>query len=374
MPPVPIAFCITELDPGGAERALVQIVTRLNRNEWAPTVICLADRGEMAAPLEEVGIPVVSLGVRRNSDVWVLPRLIRALRACRPQLLQTFLFHANILGRIAGRVAGVPHIVSGIRVAEKRSRWPLRIDRLTQRWVEMNVCVSRSVADFTHEQTGVPLSKLTVIPNGVEVERFQRALAADLTPFGLPPGIKPLICIGRLDEQKGHRFLFDAIARLIPTDPDIHLLVAGQGSLETALKRQVVDLGLTSHVHFTGWSDRIPELLKASSMLVLPSLWEGMPNVVLEAMAAGVPVIASDVEGVRELIAADRTGIVVPLRDSNRLAWEIQRLRTEPQHAASLGAASQAFVSEHFTWDAVLERYTQLYRRLLAPAAVTSRD
>ncbi|MDA0833148.1 MAG: glycosyltransferase [Planctomycetota bacterium] len=365
MQPVPIAFCITELDPGGAERALVQIVTRLNRDEWAPTVICLSGRGEMVGPLEAAGIPVVCLGARRKINIGIVTKLIRELRSCRPQVLQTFLFHANILGRIAGHFAGVPHIVSGIRVAERRSRWPMRIDRLTQRWVEMNVCVSRSVLDFTHEQAGVPSSKLTVIPNGVDVDRFRLARAAEVSSFGISPGIKPLICIGRLDEQKGHRYLFEALAKLAPADPTLHLLVVGHGPLDATLKEHASRLGLASVVHFVGWSDQIPEFLKASSLLVLPSLWEGMPNVVLEAMASGLPVIASDVEGVRELISPDQTGIIVPPRDSDALAREIQRLRADSQLAETVGDTSQVFVTEHFTWDAVVQGYVQLYRRLL---------
>ena len=128
-----IAFCITDLDPGGAERALVQLVLRLDRSRWSPVVFCLSKPGTLVADLAKADIPVDCLEAGSIGNVSVVPRLVRRLRRVRPDILQTFLFHANIVGRIAGRLAGVPVIVSGIRVAEHRSRFRLWLDRITDR-------------------------------------------------------------------------------------------------------------------------------------------------------------------------------------------------------------------------------------------------
>src|SRR5262249_49760711 len=138
---VRIAFCITDLDPGGAERALAQLVTRLDRGRWDPAVFCLSSGGALADALKRAAGPGVCLGARRSQPVRVLWRLARELRRFRPEILQTFLFHANLAGRIAARMAGVRHVVSGIRVAEKRSPVPLWLDRWTNKLVRLNVCV-----------------------------------------------------------------------------------------------------------------------------------------------------------------------------------------------------------------------------------------
>ncbi|MFN0197935.1 MAG: glycosyltransferase [Planctomycetaceae bacterium] len=365
MTPVPVTFCITDLDPGGAERAMVQIVLRMPREVWAPNVICLSGPGELVTALEQAKVPVACLGARKASDVWILPRLIRQLRQTKPQILQTFLFHANILGRLAGRWTGIPHILSGIRVAEKRSAWPLRIDRWTQCCVEQNICVSEGVAQFSHRQGGISRDKLIVIPNGVDAQKFATAEPADLSPFGVPPGIRPFICIGRLDEQKGHRYLFEAIARIDPADPDLHLLVVGTGPLEKNLREWVEQRGLKEHIHFTGWSDQVPGLLRASSVFVLASLWEGMPNVVLEAMAAGLPIIATAVEGVGELVVPERNGMIVPPRNSGALADALTWFRAHPEAAAKMGQESQHIVKKEFTTEAMAIRHVQFYRRIL---------
>src|SRR5262249_1411394 len=147
--PIRVALCITDLDAGGAERALVQLARGLDRRRFLPAVFCLGPRAALVGPLEASGICTVCLGARRPTDLGALVRLYRELRRFGPQVVQTFLFHANIAGRLAGRLAGAKHIISGIRVAERRARWPLWLDRLTNRLVDVNVCVSQGVARFS---------------------------------------------------------------------------------------------------------------------------------------------------------------------------------------------------------------------------------
>ncbi len=181
-----LAFCITELDTGGAERALVELAIRLDRTDWETHVFCLAGSGRLVEVLTNAQIPVTCLGARGVRSVWIIAELARQLRRVKPALLQTFLFHANIVGRLAGKLAGVKHIVSGIRVAEQRSRIPLWIDRWTSFLVEQNVCVSQSVADFSIRAAGLKEGNICVIPNGVDVARFSGAVAADYAEFGIP--------------------------------------------------------------------------------------------------------------------------------------------------------------------------------------------
>jgi glycosyltransferase involved in cell wall biosynthesis len=364
--PIRIAFCITDLDPGGAERALVQLVTRLDRTRWDPAVYCLSKPGTLVEALERAGISVTCLGARGVRDIGALFQLRRELKRFGPKLVQTFLFHANILGRLAAAWAGVPHCVSGIRVAEKRSRWPLYLDRATNRFVETNVCVSRAVAEFSSSAGGLSRSKLVVIPNGVDVATFADAPPVDRAEVGIPADARIILAVGRLDPQKGLEFLIESAASLVTRFPDVHFLLVGGGSLRGQLVRQLADLRLQSRVHFCGWRPDIPSVMKLACGLALPSLWEGMPNVVLEAMAAGLPVVASDVEGVAELVVPGETGFLVPSKSVEDLTNALSKLLSDPERARRMGQAGQRRVASEFSWDRMAAAYAELYEKLIA--------
>ncbi len=363
--PVRIAFCITDLDAGGAERAMVQLVTRLDRARFEPMVFCLSQPGELVGQLEQAGVPTVCLGARSRFNLWALFRLNRALRAFRPRVLQTYLHHANIAGRIAGRLAGVEAIVCGIRVAEKRSRVPLWLDRWTGRLVTRHVCVSRDVAEFSKTRGRLLGDKLTVIPNGVDAELFASAAPADLNQFDIPADAKTVLFVGRLDPQKGPFILLAAVEGVVRAHPEFHLLIVGDGPLRAACAQWVKAHGLSHHVHFAGRRSDVPSLMRASHCLAVPSLWEGMANVVLEAMAAGLPVIATSVEGTSELIQNHVTGLLISPGSPQELAGALTLVLTDPVQAGALGRAAQVFVSEKFTWNTCVERYERLYQGLL---------
>lgn len=363
--PVPIAFCITELDRGGAERALSQLVLGLNRDEWSPRVFCLGPRGHFADVIEAGGVMVECFDASGLLSLpRVLLRLTLALRRFRPRILQTFLFHANIVGRVAGRLARVPRIVSGIRVAERRSRWFGRVDRWTNGLVDHNVCVSQGVADFAATQTGLSRRKLSVIPNGVEFETFAAAAPSDLTPFGVPVGSPVCITVGRLEEQKGIDVLLDAAVRVQAAHPNCHFLIVGDGRDRVSLQARAVELGQAATTHFTGLRADVPSLLAAATLFVLPSRWEGMANALLEAMASGLPVVATAVEGSTELVRSGETGLLVPAGTSVELATAICSVLAAPSHSRKMALVAQGIVKSDYTTDASVRAYCRLYEQL----------
>jgi starch synthase (maltosyl-transferring) len=372
--PVRLAFCITELDAGGAERALAQLVRGLDRSAWQSRVYCLGPPGPFASLLQDDGIPVQCLNA---VHLWDAPRIVwqlqRAFRQWKPALLQTFLFHANILGRLAGRWAGVPRVVCGQRVAERRNSWYGRIDRWTSGCVDRNVCVSLGVATFCEDVVGLPAKKTVVIPNGVEVPRFTTATPVDWTAFGISAGAQVLITIGRLEPQKGVDLLLAAFESVARQFPAVHLAIAGDGPDRRMLEAQAQRMNLSSRVTFLGRRDDVPRLLAGSTGLVLASRWEGMPNAVLEAMAAARPVIATRVEGTPELVTPGETGWLVPPDNSVALSTAMIDLLSDGEHAAQLGRNSQAIVQSRFTIDAMVAAYDQLYRELLRNIASTRR-
>ncbi len=350
----------------------MQLVTRLDRARWEPLVICLSPclpvgtaAGALTDDFERAGIPVTCLGARSRADVLVIGRLARELRAFQPALLQTFLFHANIAGRIAGRLAGVGKIVSGIRVAERRSRMRLWLDRATESLVDHHVCVSHAVAEFSARRGGLPAEKMTVIPNGVDATRFASARAADLWEFDIPAESRTVLFVGRLDPQKGPFVLLEAAEGFLATVDDLHVLLIGDGPLSSRLQAWVDQRNLGQRIHFAGWRADVAPLLKAADCLVLPSRWEGMPNVVLEAMASGLPVVATEVEGTTELIHNHQTGLLIPPDSPSELAGAVARVLGNPEQARTMSSAAQSYVSHAFTWDKLVQRFEQLYRSLL---------
>ena len=365
--PISIAFCITELNRGGAEKAFTELVLGLDRQSWEARVYCLGPRGHFAEILEAKGIPVTCFGGRGIASVpSVLWRLTRALRQFRPALLQTFLFHGNLIGRIAGRMAGVPNIVSGIRVAEHQSRWHGRLDRWTNFLVKHNVCVSQGVADFSIPQTGLQSSKVSVIPNGVDDKLYADAVPADVTQLGLNPLFPVVITVGRLSEQKGIRYLLLAAAEVLRERPNCQFLFVGDGPERASLEALASSLAIGSSVRFVGHRADVPSLLKASGLFVLPSLWEGMPNALLEAMAAGLPVVATAVEGSREIIRNEESGLLVPPENPDALANAILRVLNDPLFSSRLACAAQSAVMQRFVNSTATAAYEQLYRRLIA--------
>jgi glycosyltransferase involved in cell wall biosynthesis len=364
-----VALCITELDVGGAERCLVRLATRTDRKQFTLVVYVLAPRPvadrECLSALDEASVEVHCLGTRRNSQLpLAVGRLARRFRRQRPAVVQSFLFHANIVARLAARLAGVPAVASGIRVAERRSRWPLWVDRWTDRLVDRHVCVSRAVAEFAATQAGLPRSKLVVIPNGVDLGQYAALAPADLRPDGIPPGRRLVTYVGRLDPQKGVAWLVTTAESWLGQGSDCDLLLVGRGPQRADLEKAAAEAGIGRRVHFLGFRRDVAEILARSDLLVLPSRWEGMPNVVLEAMAAGLPVVATDVEGVAELLGPNREHQTVTYGDTASFAQKVTRLLGDRDLAKRLGQANRQRAEQHFSIDATVRAYESLWTAL----------
>lgn len=364
-----LALCITDLDVGGAERALVELATRLDRNRFDPVVYCLGPRppspeASCVPPLEAVGVEVHCLGATGGRQILpVVGRLKKLLKDRRPDLLQSFLFHANLVGRLAARKVGVRPVVSGIRVAEPR-RWYLWADRLTSRWVDRYVCVSRSVARYSASKARLPADKLVVIPNGVDLTRFPAAAPIDPSSLGVDRGRRIVAYVGRLDRQKGVGWLVASAPLWLKRLPDCDLVLVGAGPDREPLERQIRRQGAGGRIHLAGWRPDVAEILAATELLVLPSRWEGMPNVVLEAMASRLPVVASDVEGVRELLGPAARDQTVRYGDSESLAEKILALLSDDDLAPEMGRRNRERAEQQFNVDRVVADYQDLWESL----------
>lgn len=367
--PRPLALVITGLEPGGAERALTQLALRIDRSLFAPTVISLRPRpagaqAELVDLLEAANIPVEFLNARSK---WQFPlavvKLNSRLKTLRPALVQSFLFHANVVAALAGRLRRVP-VIAGVRVADP-SRARQRAERWLTPWSKQFVCVSQSVADFCAQNCKLPAEKLTVIPNGVDVERFRNAAAADPAALGLEADRRFLISVGRLDRQKGFDWLFPQLPRIFAARPEYDLLIVGEGPERARLQAQATALEIQNRVHLLGWRTNVPQLLKLADLLLLPSRWEGMPNVLLEAMAAGLPVVTTEVEGAAEILGPLTAEQMVPLNDAAAFSERVLAFASSAGLRQVTGIANQARVERHFSLAVMATTYEDLYGRII---------
>lgn len=353
-----VTFCITELDVGGAENALVRIAIGLQEGGWQVRVISLRDAGPLAQKLEKAGIPVTALNCGSFADIRTYFRLRSELKRHPPNVLMCFLHQANIYGRLAARFKNGPVVVSGIRVADRRKS-VIFTERLTHCCTAHYIAVSQHVAETHADICGIPRDRVSSIPNGVELG----PAVQEISPAGRSDNV--LLFVGRLTEQKDPLGLLAAFAQL-PEDlqAKTRLQFVGEGPLRRPLEDEIRRLGLGQQVEVPGQSDRIPELMRQAALLVLPSRWEGMPNVVLEAMANGLPVVASDVDGVKELITEGRNGWLVPAGDPAALALTLREALEAPELRASFAESSQVLISESLTWNSVIQNYDQTLSRL----------
>jgi glycosyltransferase involved in cell wall biosynthesis len=364
--PIPISFVITDLDVGGAERALTMLVTRLDLRRWQPSVFCLAEPGALVQEITAAGIPCECLAVSRRRPGQAVARLTHYLRDVRPQLIQSFLFHANIAARLAAIFAGRPYVFAGIRVAERQKHWHLYLDRMTSSLVTHSVCVSQGVMRFSRDFGHLDPQKLSVIPNGIDLGPFDAAQPVPRTDFSVPHDAHLALFVGRLDRQKGLPDLLAAANIAIAAHSGWHLGIIGDGPERDWLTQQLAtSSSLRSHVHWLGRRGDIPSLLKTANVLVLPSLWEGMPNVVLEAMAAGLPVVGTAVEGTEDLVIPGQTGWLVPAANPAKLGQALVEAASFPEICSQYATAARERVRRHFSIHATVAAYERLWAGVL---------
>lgn len=364
--PIRLALVITELEVGGAENCLANLAAGLDRQRFAPQVYSLAPRpaagrDALVRRLEQANVPTHFLGLRSKWQVLRgVSRLAQMLARQDAEIVQAFLFHANVVGSLAARRAHAKALCLGIRVADphRMRHW---VERFAGRAADRVVCVSASVRDFCRDVARFPAEKLLVVPNGVELERFANVPPLTADELGIAAGRKLLLFVGRLDRQKGLDWLLPGLPALLDELGTHDLLVAGDGPA----RDELVELaGGDGRIHFLGRRDDVPRLLATADLLLLPSRYEGMPNVVLEAMAAGRPVVATQAEGVLELLGAGARSQTAARGDLPGFLGRIRELAGSAALAADLGKANRERAATAFSLAAMARAYEDLYGEL----------
>jgi len=370
---------IPTLGRSGAEKQLTLLAGALPRDEFDVHVCALTRGGPLEADLREAGIPVSMVGKRLKIDPAAFLRLRRLIARLRPDLVHTWLFAANAYGRAAAVACGVKRLVAGERCVDPWKTWAhLSIDRLLARYSVRIVANSPGVKEF-YVRHGLPAEKFEVIPNGVAAAPPVTTTRAEvLAELGLPAGARLVAILGRLWPQKRVKDAIWAADMLKVVRDDVHLLVIGDGPDHEKLLKFREQVRIADLVHFLGHRADVPRLLPHLEALWSPSAYEGQSNAILEAMAAGIPVIATDVPGTRDLVVHETTGYLVPTtaraasattvnRDvAAGLASHTLRLLDDPELGRRLGQAARRRMLDEFSVETMVARYRDLYRRLLA--------
>jgi glycosyltransferase involved in cell wall biosynthesis len=377
-----ILLLTTLMEAGGAQKALLQLGRGLRQRGHNVTVMTMYDKVGIIPHFEDrFGLPILNLGMKQVTDghsiatpgtvaggLW---RMYRTMRQGRFEVLQTFCHYSNIIGQPLGALAGIP-----IRVASQRNRLDAlpRIVRLADRLIANSpiphrmVAVSDSNRRYCVEVQRIRADKLLVIDNGIDLAALP-ALAPDAVEqlrgeFGLAAGDFVVSMVGRLHPQKDHDCLLRAVATTVVELPTMRVLLVGEGALRDEVAKRIAALGLGAKVQLLGERRDVAVILALSDLFVLPSRWEGMPNAVLEAMAAGLPVLATRVDGTLDVVRDGETGILVPPGDDRALAAALLAIGRDPARRRSLGAAGRRRTEEAFSIDRFVDGFERLYLSL----------
>jgi len=363
-----IDLVITELFVGGAERCLAQLAGGLAANGHAVRVASIASlpqrpQAGLVQALIDREIPVASANCDRYRDAWRAQRWLRRwFQQGRPDVVQTMLFHANTLGAFAAARSAVPRLVGGIRVAE-RSRWRRFAELRAVRRMDAVVCVSDSVRRFAETEFGSQLPLTKVIPNSIDLAAVDATAPADWTELGWPADAQVMLFVGRLHPQKGTDVLARALETLLERFSEMRCCLVGEGPQRAEWDAIAGRVG-RDRVRLLGWRPDAIAWIKGCRLLVLPSRYEGMPNVVLEAMAAAKPVAVSLVEGVRELLGDATSQQSCPAGDVAAFETLVTEIWRDPILAGRLGGLNRQQASLHHSPRRMIEQYEQLYRSL----------
>lgn len=358
---------IPTLVRGGAEKQLTLLAKGLPRDEFDVHVCLLTCSGPYEETLREADIPVTLIGKKWKLDPAAYWRLRRHIRELKPDLVHTWIFAANSYGRKAAFAERVKTVLAGERCVDRWKVWhELAIDRHLARKTTKIVTNSSGVRDF-YVGHRIPADKFTIIPNGIASVTASGLLTRErlLDELELPAQVKLIGAVGRLWPQKRYKDLIWAADLLKSARDDTHFLIIGDGPQSDTLTRFRDDVKIRDRVHFLGERTDVHDLLPLLDCFWLGSGYEGQSNAIMEAMSAGVPVVASDIPGNRDLVVPDETGYLVPVGDSAEIARKTQLIIDDKERSTRLSAAAQTRMREEFSVAKMVDRHAELYRSLV---------
>ena len=365
-----LLLIVTGLNRGGAETQIFHLAVGLRSRGWEVRVVSMLNGGTMSDQFRETGIPLHELGMYRGiPDLRAILRLRRIIQEFRPDVVHSHMVHANLLARMTRLTCSMPALVATIHSVTEGRRWTEIAYRVTDSIGDLTTIICNAAAERYVKVGSVPSERLKVVVNGLPVEQFHRDPKSRATirrQLGIQDDFVWL-AVGRFDPPKDYANLINAVARL--RSKRSRLLIAGDGPLRSDIEKLASELKVSARICFLGIRKDIPSLMTAADGYVMSSAWEGLPMVLLEAGASGLPVVATNVGGNAEVVRDGISGYLVPPSDPIDLALVLEKMeQTPPLERAAMGQAGRDLVVAHYSMSSVLDEWESIYRALINKA------
>ena len=381
--PPKVVHIIYALGTGGLENGLVNIINRSPTDQYRHVIVCLTDATNFSKRITVPDVEVIQLHKKSGQDWGLYFRLLKTLFSLRPDIVHTRNLASLEMQALTLLLPGVKRVhgehgrdIYDLDGTNKKYNF---IRKVLQPFIHRYIAVSKDLESWLKETINVPDTKLRQIYNGVDSEKFHlgQQTKTDITPEGFLPNVPIIVgTVGRIAEVKNQKLLINAVKHLIDKRPELEaslrLVLVGDGPLYSSLKDYVTEAGLSGLVWLAGDRDDVPELMQLMDIFVLPSLAEGISNTVLEAMATGLPVIATNVGGNPELISEGENGHLVNVGNGQELAEVIGTLVDNPDVRVEMGKKGMDRVKSTFNWQRAMNEYLGVYDELLGISAVAS--
>jgi glycosyltransferase involved in cell wall biosynthesis len=368
--PISVLCFTNSIVRGGAEEHILTLLRKLDRGVFRPLLVCPPECVEMLRPDLPGDVPVESLKYEFPYQINRARCLARILSKYRVDILHSHLFGSSLAASPVGWLSEVPVIIETPHLREAWRHGLIKgsyfVDRAVGKCVDHYIAVSEANARYLIEQKGLPARKVHVIHNGCDLRKFdpeRRAPQGMKASLGFPGDDPIIVALGRLEPQKGHRILLEAHALVLREVPTARLVCVGTGALAQELEDQARRLQIEEGVRFVGYQSNVVDWLALADVSVLPSLFEGLPLVAIESLAAQRPMVATAVDGTTEVVVNERTGLTVPAENAQALADALIRLLRQPALGHRLAQAGRQWVLEHFDQEQQIRKTQELYLR-----------
>ncbi len=376
--PIHVLQMVDSLDVGGAE-GLVLGLTRKLMSDGFRVSVCYCEPGPIADDLTRMGVNVTHIPWHSRFDPMLPVRMANVIRRDPPQIVHTHLFKSDFHGRFAARLSGVPVVLSTLHSCNEWAKNPFFgfTYGVTTRFADRIIAVAEEVRDYAIHHFHLASSRILTIANGIDVRRFENKKEAALNlraELGIASDAPLIGIVARLDPPKDHETFLRAAALIKKVAPNARFAIVGDGPLRESLTKLSADLGLDREVVFCGRRNDIPTVMNALDILVLSSVYEGLPMALLEGMAASRPVVSTAVGGITGLVVDGETGLLVPPSDPKAIADACLRLVVDPDLRCQIGQAAYARAKEKYSLDEMYSKTIRLYSALLSQHGVVQHE
>lgn len=358
---IKITYLIDTFFIGGAERLLLDICRKIDRNRFEVQVWAVVCGGPLEKDFKSLGIPVKVFKKKSRLGLGLIGQLCKELKQTKPDIVHTHLFGADTWGRLAAVLAKVPVIISTEHNMNLDYGWLKKIIKLVlSLFTDKIVAVSQAVKEYSVAKGKIKAAKIAVIYNGIDLTRFKFRGYHKIEPAKISAGV-----LARLAEQKGHKYLIEAIPLILAKYPGFTLHIWGEGALRSELQVQAKDLAVSKNVMFQGKTGQPEKVLPQLDLFIFPSVWEGLGIAVLEAQAVGLPVVASRIPGVDELIKNKETGLLFAPKDPRAIAAAVLAVLDNEQLQQKIVKQAHDQVQTKFSLEKMVNSYSNLYLDLI---------